>query len=276
MPERARPCRRHAAVVVVLTVAAGVGIVRWTSAGDGDGSAGDTVGDVRLPLAVEASSLYQFDDLASMVAASDLVVRARVDTTTRGRLVGDGEAAVVSRIDTLEVEEVLAGDASLDSGSTLLVEEEGWLGDGTAIAVNGLAPSEAGMDAIWFLDRRPDRRASRLPGHQPPGPVRGRRRPLEGADGQDPLVARVGAARARRADGRRAPSGRPQRARAGGRWRPSCWSTARGAAPTAFHLVRRRLWAAGHEVYTPSLTGVGERVHLTGPGSRCRRTSPTS
>jgi pimeloyl-ACP methyl ester carboxylesterase len=39
------------------------------------------------------------------------------------------------------------------------------------------------------------------------------------------------------------------------------WSGAHG-----FHLVRRRLWAAGHEAYTPSLTGVGERVHLTGPG----------
>ena len=49
------------------------------------------------------------------------------------------------------------------------------------------------------------------------------------------------------------------------------WSGAHG-----FHLVRRPLWAAGHEVYTPSLTGMGERVHLTGPGSHCRRTSPTS
>jgi hypothetical protein len=33
-----------------------------------------------------------------------------------------------------------------------------------------------------------------------------------------------------------------------------------------FHLVRRKLWAAGHEAFTPSLTGIGERVHLTGPG----------
>jgi pimeloyl-ACP methyl ester carboxylesterase len=39
------------------------------------------------------------------------------------------------------------------------------------------------------------------------------------------------------------------------------WSGAHG-----FHLVRRKLWAAGHQAYTPSLTGVGERVHLTGPG----------
>ncbi len=32
-----------------------------------------------------------------------------------------------------------------------------------------------------------------------------------------------------------------------------------------FRKVRGPLWAAGHEVFTPSLTGVGERVHLTGP-----------
>lgn len=187
MPEQTRALRRTAAVVVLLTVAAGVGIARWTSAGDG-GGADDAVATGPAPLAVEASSLYQFDDLASMVAASDLVVRARVDTTTRGRLVGEGEAAVVSRIDTLEIEEVLAGDVT---GSTLLVEEEGWLGDGTAIAVNGLAPSEAGMDAIWFLDRRPD---AELPGylvinHQGRFVVDGDR--LEGADGKDPLVTRL-------------------------------------------------------------------------------------
>jgi pimeloyl-ACP methyl ester carboxylesterase len=39
------------------------------------------------------------------------------------------------------------------------------------------------------------------------------------------------------------------------------WSGAHG-----FRHVRRRLWAAGHEAFTPSLTGVGERVHLTSPG----------
>jgi hypothetical protein len=83
---------------------------------------------------------------------------------------------------------VLAGD---EAGSTLLVEDEGWLGDGTAIAVNGLAPSEAGMDAIWFLDRRPD---PEVPGylvinHQGRYVVDGDR--LQGADGPDPLVAAV-------------------------------------------------------------------------------------
>ena len=38
------------------------------------------------------------------------------------------------------------------------------------------------------------------------------------------------------------------------------WAGAHG-----FRHVRRRLQGAGHEVFTPSLTGIGERVHLTSP-----------
>jgi pimeloyl-ACP methyl ester carboxylesterase len=38
------------------------------------------------------------------------------------------------------------------------------------------------------------------------------------------------------------------------------WGGAHG-----FRSVRRELQAAGHEVFTPSLTGIGERVHLASP-----------
>jgi pimeloyl-ACP methyl ester carboxylesterase len=38
------------------------------------------------------------------------------------------------------------------------------------------------------------------------------------------------------------------------------WGGAHG-----FRKVRGPLWAAGHGVFTPSLTGIGERVHLTSP-----------
>ena len=38
------------------------------------------------------------------------------------------------------------------------------------------------------------------------------------------------------------------------------WSGAHG-----FGKVRRLLHQDGHEVFTPSLTGIGERVHLTSP-----------
>ena len=37
-----------------------------------------------------------------------------------------------------------------------------------------------------------------------------------------------------------------------------------GGAHT-WRAVRPLLWQAGHEVITPSLTGIGERAHLTGP-----------
>jgi pimeloyl-ACP methyl ester carboxylesterase len=32
-----------------------------------------------------------------------------------------------------------------------------------------------------------------------------------------------------------------------------------------FHLVRPCLWREGHQVFTPSLTGIGERAHLVSP-----------
>ena len=38
------------------------------------------------------------------------------------------------------------------------------------------------------------------------------------------------------------------------------WGGAHG-----FRKIRGPLWAAGHEVFTPSLTGIGERAHLTSP-----------
>ena len=38
------------------------------------------------------------------------------------------------------------------------------------------------------------------------------------------------------------------------------WNGAHG-----FTKVRRLLRAAGHEVFTPSLTGLGERSHLSSP-----------
>ena len=41
------------------------------------------------------------------------------------------------------------------------------------------------------------------------------------------------------------------------------WSGAHG-----FGKVRRLLHSAGHEAFTPSLTGIGERAHLTSPQVR--------
>ena len=87
----------------------------------------------------------------------------------------------------MRVDEVSAGSLATP---TVLVEEEGWLVDGTPLAVNGLAPSDDGMDAVWFLDALP----GGLPGflvinHQGRYALDGNR--LEGAGGGDPLVEAV-------------------------------------------------------------------------------------
>jgi pimeloyl-ACP methyl ester carboxylesterase len=47
----------------------------------------------------------------------------------------------------------------------------------------------------------------------------------------------------------------------------ACYVLVHGAwgGSYGFRLVRRLLQADGHEVFTPALTGIGERSHLTGP-----------
>ncbi len=137
---------------------------------------------------VSAASIYDFGGLDELVKASDLVVRGRVEATSRGRAVGNDDNAVVSRIVTVRVEEVLAGSVATPS---VLVEEEGWLVDGRPLEVNGLAPSQEGMEAIWFLDALP---TGDLPGflvinHQGRYALDGNR--VEGARGSDPLVEQI-------------------------------------------------------------------------------------
>jgi hypothetical protein len=105
------------------------------------------------PVDVEATSIYQFSSLDEMVAASDAIVVGRVSATERGRLVGDpANGGVISRLVTVTVDEVLAGTI----GSTIIVEEEGWLTDNTPITVNGVAPSNVGDEGLWFLDLNDD------------------------------------------------------------------------------------------------------------------------
>ena len=101
---------------------------------------------------VAAASPYNFQRLDELVGSSDLVVRGTVVATARGPLVGDGENGVVARLVTVRVDDVLSGTTT---ASTVLVHEEGWLTDGTPIAVNGLTPSRDGMEAFWFLDALP-------------------------------------------------------------------------------------------------------------------------
>jgi hypothetical protein len=53
---------------------------------------------------------------------------------------------------TVRIDDVLKG-ATGERLATVVIEEEGWLADGTPIAVNGLAPSTEQDRGVWFLDR---------------------------------------------------------------------------------------------------------------------------
>lgn len=145
---RARWVGPVAVVVVALAVA---GVV-----GRGDPSSPDrepatgAAEDAGEPVAV-TSDAPRYADLAELVAASDLVVRGEVEATERGRTFGGpGGAAIVSRLVTLRVDQVLAGPAPGDAAH-VLVEEEGWLDDGRPLAVDGAAPTEVGDRGVWFL-----------------------------------------------------------------------------------------------------------------------------
>jgi len=129
--------------------------------------------------------------LDELVAASDVVVQGQVPATRRRRTFGEpGGRTIVSRLVTLRVETVLAG-APPTTGA-VLVEEEGWLDDGSPLAVDGLSPTEAGDQGIWFLaaGRDPDVPAYVVVGPQGrylADPQRDGR--LTGAAGGDPLVS---------------------------------------------------------------------------------------
>jgi hypothetical protein len=130
--------------------------------------------------------------LAELVASADVVLRGEVTSTAPGRLFGEpGSGAVESRLVTVRVDEVLAGEAP--SEPELVVEEEGWLEDGTPIVVDGAAPSAPGDGAIWFLDAVG---TDELPVYVAVS-AQGRYLVVDGelvgADGDDPLVAELAA-----------------------------------------------------------------------------------
>ena len=72
-----------------------------------------------------------------------------------GRLVGDpNDGGVISRVVTVRIETALwVADEPL--ATALLIEEEGWLPDGTPIEVNGVPASAVGDRGLWCLDRVP-------------------------------------------------------------------------------------------------------------------------
>ena len=144
-----------------------------------------------VPVAV-TSNAPRVGTLPELVASADLVVRGSVTGIDRGRMFGEpGAGAVESRLVTIRVDEVLAGEPPPEAA--VVVEEEGWLDDGTPIVVDGLAPSELGDDGIWFLV---DVGTDELPVHVVVS-AQGRYLvddgALIGAEGNDPLVADLAA-----------------------------------------------------------------------------------
>ena len=128
------------------------------------------------PVAV-TSDAPRVATLAELVASADVVVRGEVTATERGRLFGEpGAGAVESRLVTLRVDEVLAGEAPPEG--PLVVEEEGWLEDGTPIVVDGAPPSTGGRRRHLVPRRGRHRRAPGVRRGERPGPLpRRRRRP---------------------------------------------------------------------------------------------------
>ncbi|HMJ78969.1 MAG TPA: hypothetical protein VK507_23490 [Iamia sp.] len=185
--------RRGWVAPVVALVVAGILAVVLVGGGGSEEAPVDETTTTTVPGPVEIESdSPTYATLDELLAATDLVVRARVTSTERGRVFGEPgeETALESRLVALEVTEVLRGP---EPPPEFLVEEEGWLLDGSPLIVDGLVPSAEGDDAIWFLvDPSADT--------QEPTPfvtvnAQGRYLVVDGAligaDGTDPLVGRL-------------------------------------------------------------------------------------
>jgi hypothetical protein len=113
------------------------------------------------PDAVEITSDVAFaSTLEELVADSDLVVHGHVVSTDHGRIFGNPDGTVIeSRLVAFVVDDVLRRTSTVPddvrSGSSITVEEPGWLEDGTPLIVDGVPPSAVGDEFIWFLQAVP-------------------------------------------------------------------------------------------------------------------------
>ena len=183
---------RHPAVPLVAIAAVVIGVATWTW------SRGPDADDPPPFLRVRATSVYDFSSLEEMSEASDLVVEAEVIAVERGRLVGEpDEGGVISRIVTLDVDRVISGVISGDpaaGASTVIVEEEGWLPDGTPLIVDDVEPSAVGDHGVWFLDALDDADRADLPAYlviNSQGRLLERDDRVVGGDQTDPLVLAI-------------------------------------------------------------------------------------
>ncbi len=100
---------------------------------------------------------------------------------------------MISRIVTLDVADVISGDPAA-GGSTVIVEEEGWLPDGTPLIVDDVEPSAVGDHGVWFLDALDDADGADLPAYlviNSQGRLLERDDRVVGGDQTDPLVLAI-------------------------------------------------------------------------------------
>ena len=93
---------------------------------------------------------YSFDSLEGMIATSDLVVLGEVTAIRQGRLLFPQEVATSDRLRdaTITISEILKGEYT---GSTLVIEEQGYLADGTPYELTEMPWSQIGDVGVFFL-----------------------------------------------------------------------------------------------------------------------------
>ena len=130
-----------AGVAVVVGVAVAAGGVTWARASHHAAVAVTSTGP----------SLASLEDL---VRASDVVVIARARSVAPGRVFSSGEEGLRSEIVELQVGAVLHGT---DPGPTIALEEESTTVDDAPLVVDGLRPTRAGDEGVFFLVASADR-----------------------------------------------------------------------------------------------------------------------
>ncbi|CUR57447.1 exported hypothetical protein [metagenome] len=91
-----------------------------------------------------------YDNPQAIAKSSDLVVRARVTATSKGRTYSEGQGdEYTSRYVDLEILETFKGAEVF--GSSIRMEEEGWDAEGVGYVVNGLQWSHVGEEGYYFL-----------------------------------------------------------------------------------------------------------------------------
>ena len=95
--------------------------------------------------------LYNFTSLEEMTATATLVVSGEVTSVERGRTMHvDDPPTLTVRDVTITIAETFKGTAP---GATVVVEEDGHLGDGTSFEMHGMPWSRVGDRGVYFLEQ---------------------------------------------------------------------------------------------------------------------------